>query len=113
MVIPHIFIALTLAATTASLPEEARLEFNRCFAEFHNQAVDDQISVSAFGTKVEVACEAERKAYYDAIVKSELGFGSSDAEAKEYAGEEVKLMTDGIKADFALNRDQRAKLVLE
>lgn len=103
-------MALNMAAVKADPQDDARKAFNNCLVKEHNDAVVAKKSGSEFNEQVAAACPEIRKTYFDLIVKAELGFKSKQADAIEYANEEIQAVVDSITAQFGDNVSTGAKL---
>ncbi len=103
-------MALNMAAMKGDPQDDARKAFNNCLVKEHNEAVEAKKSASEFNDQVAAACVDTRKTYFDLIVKAELGFKSKQADAIEYANEEIKAVVDSITTQFGDNVANGAKL---
>ena len=116
MMITGLAMAATLAmaamnmATMGDAMDNARKAFNNCLVEEHNSAVEAKKSGAEFNEQVAAACTAQRKAYHDLIVKQERSMGSKQAEAEQYANEELQVVVDSITAAFGENVSSGARL---
>lgn len=106
-------MALNMAATKADPMDDARKALNNCFVKEHNEAVKAKKAASEFNEALQAACQTERKTYFDILVKSERGYGSSQADAEKYAREEIQMMADGVTSAFGENRDNGGQLAEE
>ena len=104
---------LSMAAMKADPLDNARKAFNNCMIEVHNKAVGEKVSPSDFLKTADGACTAERTVYRDIMVKAERGYGSSQKDAEQFAGEEVQMIVDGIVSSFNENVESGAKLTPE
>jgi hypothetical protein len=75
-----------------------------------NSAVEAKKSGSEFNEQVAAACTEPRKAYFDLIVKAERGYGSKQADAEQYANEELQAVIDSITAAFGENVSTGSRL---
>ena len=103
-------MALNMAAMKGDPQDNARKAFNNCLVKEHNDAVEAKKSGSEFNEQVAAACVETRKTYFDLIVKAELGFKSKQADAIEYANEEIQAVVDSITSQFGDNASTGAKL---
>lgn len=103
-------MAMHLAAMKSDPQDNARKAFNNCLVEEHNSAVEAKKSGSAFNEQLAGACAEKRKVYYDMIVRSEKSFGSKQAEAEQFANEELQAVIDSITGAFSQNASTGAKL---
>lgn len=103
-------MAFNMAAMKGDPQDDARKAFNNCLVEEHNQAVEAKKSGAEFNEQVAAACTETRKSYFDLIVKAERGFGSKQAEAEEYAKEEIQAVVDSITSAFGDNVSNGARL---
>jgi F0F1-type ATP synthase membrane subunit b/b' len=103
-------MALNMAAMKGDPQDDARKAFNNCLVNEHNEAVEAKKSGSEFNEQIAAACVDTRKAYSDLIVKAERAFGSKQADAEEYAKEEIQAVLDSITAAFGENVSSGAKL---
>lgn len=87
-------IALQLAASAAQPADEARIAFSNCVVDVAQEHLGRKDSAKLFEKAARTACAKKKAAYRDIILKEEKGFGSSDAEAAEYADEEVRGIID-------------------
>lgn len=84
--------SIALLSSAASLALDAdtmRKNYNNCLVDFTIEHLDLKTGVGPFRKAAEDACQSERDAMAAAIKKDEMQFGSSEAEATEYAEEEV------------------------
>lgn len=91
--------------------EEARIAYNNCLVEGHNEAMNTDVNAKQFEITSKEICTAERKTYYDIIYKDERQFGSSAKEAEEYANEESENIREYIVSSYALNLDGKLLMV--
>jgi protein-disulfide isomerase-like protein with CxxC motif len=110
MIVTVMVLALAMAGAKADPQDDARKAFNNCLIEEHNSAVAAKKSGQEFNEQLANACTDTRKTYYDLVVKSERAFGSKQAEAEEYATEEIQSMIDSITGAFGDNVSTGAKL---
>lgn len=103
-------MALNMAAMKGDPQDDARKAYNNCLVKEHNDAVDAKKSGSEFNEQVAAACVETRKTYFDLIVKAERAFGSKQADAEEYANEEIQAVVDSITAAFGENASNGSKL---
>lgn len=103
-------MAMNMAAMARDPQDEARKAYNNCLVEEHNSAVSEKKSGSDFNKQVEGACAETRKTYFDIIVKAERGYGSKQADAEQYAKEEIQAVIDSITSAFGENVGNGAKL---
>jgi F0F1-type ATP synthase membrane subunit b/b' len=103
-------MALNMAAMKGDPQDDARKAFNNCLVKEHNEAVEAKKSGSEFNEQVAAACVDTRKTYTDLIVKAERAFGSKQADAEQYAKEEIQAVLDSITAAFGENVSSGAKL---
>jgi hypothetical protein len=107
-------MAMNMAAMKVDPQEEARKALNNCFVEQHNIAVSDKKSGAAFNEQLDGACVAERKAFFDLVVKAEMSYPKAKmADAEQYATEEIQSMVDSITSAFSENVGSGAKLEKE
>ena len=106
-------MALNMAAMKGDSMDEARKSFNNCLIKEHNESVKMKRSGSEFNEAIQKACPTEKQAYFDMLVKSEKGFGSKQADAEQYAREEIQMMIDGTTSAFGENRDSGGQLAEE
>jgi hypothetical protein len=106
-------MAMNMAAMKGDPQDNARKAFNNCLVEEHNAAVSAKKSGSEFNEQLAAACADTRKAYFDLVVKSEKGFGSKQAEAEQYANEELQAVIDSITSAFSENVSTGAQLQKE
>lgn len=106
-------VAMAMALNMAAMgdkQDDARKAFNNCLVEEHNSAVEAKKSGAAFNEQIAAACTETRKAYFDLIVKAERGYGSKQADAEQYANEEIQAVIDSITAAFGENVGNNARL---
>jgi hypothetical protein len=106
-------MALNMAAMKADPMDSARKGFNNCLIKEHNEAVKAKKAASDFNQGIQTACQTERTTYFNILVKSERGFGSSQKDAEAYANEEIQMMVDGITSAFGQNSEAGAQLAEE
>lgn len=106
-------MALNMAAMKGDALDTARKDFNNCLIREHNEAVKVKKSGSEFNELIQKACLTERQSYFDMLVKSEKGFGSKQAEAEQYANEEIQMMIDGTTSAFGENASSGGQLAEE
>lgn len=112
MMVPSLIMAMALnmAAMKADPQDDARKALNNCLVKEHNDAVEAKKSGSDFNDQVAAACVDTRKAYFDLIVRAEMGFKSKKADAEQYANEEIQSVVDSITSQFGDNVSTGAKL---
>jgi hypothetical protein len=103
-------MAMNMAAMARDPQDDARKAFNNCLVEEHNSAVSDKKSGSEFNKQLETACTDTRKTYFDIIVKAEKGYGSKQADAEQFANEEIQAVIDSITSAFGDNVSNGARL---
>jgi hypothetical protein len=106
-------MALAMAmnmATMRDVQDDARKALNNCMVEEHNKAVSEKKSGAAFNEQLSGACVDARKAFFDIVVKNERGYGSKQAEAEQYANDEIQTIVDSITSAFSENVSSGAKL---
>lgn len=103
-------MAMHMAAMKADPQNDARKAFNNCLVEEHNSAVEAKKSGSAFNEQLAGACADKRKAYFDIIVRAERSFGSKQADAEQFANEEIQAVIDSITSAFSENASSGARL---
>ncbi|MFC4292107.1 hypothetical protein ACFOWX_06740 [Sphingorhabdus arenilitoris] len=107
-------VAIFLSMAAAGNPlDDARKAYNNCLVELHNKNVDAKTSASGFRKAAEENCTDERKAYIDIMIAEEKRYGSSQAEATEYATEEADAVSGSITSAYAENADKSIKLIPE
>jgi hypothetical protein len=106
-------MAMNMAAMKADAQQLARKELNNCFVEEHNKAVSEKKDSAAFNEQLASACTEKRKVYFDLVVKAERGFGSKQADAEEYANDEIQSIVDSIVGAFGENATSGAQLQKE
>lgn len=89
------------AFTAINDSEAMRKAYSSCMKDYANAQLDAKMAASEFRRAAKTACASERDAFVAATIKDEMGFGSSEAEARTYATEEA----DGVVASFAGNYD--------
>jgi hypothetical protein len=103
-------MALNMAAMKGDPQDNARKALNNCLVKEHNDAVEAKKSASDFNDQVAAACTETRKTYFDLVVRAELGFKSKQADAEQYAKEEIQAVVDSITTAFGDNVSTGAKL---
>ncbi len=91
--------------------ESARIAYNNCLIEGHNEAMKANSNLKQFEVKSKEICTEERKAYYDLIFKDEKQFGASTKEAEEFANEESDNIREYIVSSYAINLDGKLLMV--
>ena len=111
MMISGLIMAMAMnMAAMGDKQDDTRKAFNNCLVEEHNNAVAAKKSGAEFNEQVAAACTETRKAYFDLIVKAERAFGSKQADAEQYANEEIQAVIDSITAAFGENVGSGARL---
>jgi hypothetical protein len=113
MIMTAMALAMAMAAMKVDPQDDARKALNNCFVEEHNKAVSDKKSGADFNEQLAAACTDERKLYFDILVKGELAFKAKQADAEEYANEEIQSIVDSITNAFGDNVSSGAKLEKE
>ena len=106
-------MALNMAAMKGDALDTARKGFNNCLIREHNESVKAKKSASEFNEAIQKACLTERQTYFDMLVKSERSYGSKQADAEQYASEEIQMMIDGTTSSFGENVDNGSQLAEE
>jgi hypothetical protein len=96
-------MAMNMAAAKADPQEDARKALNNCYVEEHNKAVADKKSGAEFNEQISASCQPERKTYFDMVVKTQRGYGDKQADAEEYANDEIQSIVDSITSAFGDN----------
>ncbi len=84
-----LFAIALLSSAAVYDAESARVSYSNCLVDFSIKHLDLKTGASAFKKAAKSACAAERRAMISMIQKDEKEFGSTDAEAIEYATEEA------------------------
>lgn len=102
-------LALAMAAMVAEPAEDARIAYSNCIIDVVNEHLERKDGKSAFEKAAAGACSNERAAFHAIIVKEEKGYGSSQAEADQYADEEVQGIVDSFVEGYRdyLNSNSR------
>ncbi|MBK6706200.1 MAG: hypothetical protein IPG54_01425 [Sphingomonadales bacterium] len=106
-------MALNMATMQGDALDTARKGFNNCLIREHNEAVKVKKSGSEFNELIQKACSTERQTYFDLLVKSERSYGSKQADAEQYANEEIQMMIDGTTSAFGENASSGGQLAEE
>lgn len=106
-------MALNMAAMKGDALDDARKGFNNCLIREHNEAVKVKKSASEFNDAIQKACPTERQNYFDLLVKSERTYGSKQADAEQYATEEIQMMVDGTTSAYGENASTGGQLAEE
>ena len=106
-------MALNMAAMKGDAMDTARKGFNNCLIREHNEAVKVKKTGAEFNELIQKACPTERQTYFDLLVKSEKSFGSKQADAEQYANEEIQMMIDGTTSAFGENASSGGQLAEE
>ncbi len=91
--------------------EAARIAYNNCLIEGHNEAMDANVNLKQFEVKSKEICIEERKAYYDIVFKDEKEFGASTKEAEDFANEESDNIRQYVVSSYALNLEGKMLMV--
>lgn len=91
--------------------EIARIAYNNCLVEGHNEAMKANANLKQFEVKSKEICAKERKAYYDLIFNDEKQFGASTKEAEKFADEESDNIREYVVSSYALNLDGKLLMV--
>lgn len=91
-------LALMLAAQDPMMATNKA--YSDCLLKLTVASLEEKKSVAEFEKAAETSCAAPRQAYHDAIAKSETDFGSTDAEARTYANEELDNMLSAMKSNY-------------
>lgn len=91
--------------------EIARIAYNNCLVEGHNEAMEANINLKQFEVKSKEICAEERKAFYDIIFKDEKQFGGSTKESDEFAKEECDNIREYIVSSYSLNLEGKFLMV--
>lgn len=110
MMMTAMALAMALAATKADPQDDARKALNNCFVAEHNKAVSAKKSGAEFNEQIAAACPDERKVYFDILVKGELAFKAKQADAEQYANDEIQSIIDSITSAFGDNVSTGAQL---
>lgn len=70
----------------------ARAKYTKCLRKFGNEHLGQKTTVAAFDNAIKEACKELKQATWDETRKDELSYGSSQAEAKEFADEDIAEM---------------------
>lgn len=90
-------VALLSAATAGMADAEtSRVNYSNCLSDFTTTHLEQKTARGSFKKAAAEACPDERSAMLAAMKKDELEFGSTEAEAMDYANEEA----DGVLLAF-------------
>lgn len=103
MMMNALALAMAMMAMKGDPQDDARKALTNCFAEEHNTAVKGKKSGAEFNEQLEKACPDQRKTYFDILVKGELAFKAKQADAEQYANEEIQSIVDSITSSFGDN----------
>jgi hypothetical protein len=106
-------LAMAMMAIKGDPQDDARKALNNCYFEVHNKAVTEKKSGADFNEQIASSCTDERKIYFDILVKGELAFKAKQADAEEYANEEIQSIIDSVTNAFGDNVSSGAKLQME
>jgi len=105
-------LALTMAAYMADPIETAQKKFSNCLIDTVNEQLDAKAPQKTFEKAANAACEKEKAAFHSIVLKDERGYGSSQAEASQYADEEAQGIIDSFVqsyGDYVLNNSRPTK----
>lgn len=87
--------------------EASRIAYSNCLVDFTVEHLGKKTAAGAYKKAAKSACTAQRDAMAAAMAKDEIEFGSTEAEAKSYAEEEVSgvlfAFTDGYSEYLSSN----------
>jgi len=83
-----------MASSPANDMDLARKAYSNCVSENAVSYLDRKADSEEFSKSAILVCSAQKTSLLSAVVKYERAEGSSAAEAKEYAEEEVQMVID-------------------
>lgn len=92
---------LAMASPAEGMVETARTSYDNCMIDVTVDNLNRQAAESEYASVVVSACENEKKALFDAIVKYERSEGATASEAKEYAQEEINMTEYDLVQSYA------------
>lgn len=85
---------LVMASAPADNMDLARKAYGNCIVDNVIMHLESKTSQSESKEMLSRVCENEQKAFFNAVVQYERSEGSTAAEAKEFADEEVQMILD-------------------
>ncbi len=104
-------LALMLAAQDPMM--ETNRAYSDCLLKLTVASLEEKKSVAEFEKAAETTCAAQRQGYHEAIAKSEIDFGSTEAEARTYADEELDNMLSAMKSNYTSYADSGSFPVID
>lgn len=89
--------ALSMQADPTRRPREA---FTACLHNFVNSSVQARKSAEAFGTEFPQQCQAEERAYREAMIARDVAARISRADAEQAANEEIEWARQNGRESF-------------
>ena len=91
---------LSMAAGAGDAMENARTVYGDCITENTITHLGQKTGEKDFSKVLKSVCQDEQKAFFDAVVASEMSDGASKKEASDYAKEEVELMIEDSVVEY-------------
>ncbi len=92
---------LVMASAPSDDMDLARTVYSNCVIDKVIAHLDSKTAENESKTLLSGVCETEKKAFFNAVVKYERSEGSTAAEAKEFADEEVQMILDDNTESYA------------
>ncbi|MEZ5708917.1 MAG: hypothetical protein R3E02_05960 [Blastomonas sp.] len=86
-------------------------DYSNCLVEVTNADLDKELSGVDHAKALQDSCPDEKQAYWDSTVRDEMGFGSSRAEAEQFATDEVAAMIETYNAQYGDLKSRNVRLV--
>lgn len=104
-------IAMLLVAQGPLMTTNA--DYTGCLTALTVESLDAKKSADQFEKAAETECAGQKTAYRNAVIQSELEFGSSQAEAETYADEETENIMSSTKKRYADYLDTNSRPVID
>lgn len=92
---------LVMASAPADNMDLARKAYSNCVVENVIAHLESKTDENESKNLLSQVCEIEQKAFFDTVVQYERSEGSTAAEAKEFADEEVQMILDDNNESYA------------
>lgn len=95
------FLFILAAAASANPLADTRDSYEKCLTVLTRDMLKERKTLEEFNDAAKTACEPEKQAFHAAVTKDERSAGSSAAEAKEFADEEVAYILEDMGELYA------------
>lgn len=92
---------LVMASSPAEDFELSHATYSDCIEENLVSHINNNADENEYNNSLSKVCQTEQKEYFTAVVKYQRSEGATEAEANEYAEEEIQMILDDSTSSYA------------